>query len=86
MEIIILRCVILGEMKSGKSMLLSCLVGSNEIDKGQIWVLGGKPKTKSSTTLTKYVGYMPQVFIIKIIINLYVKTCNLNFMSSVIIK
>lgn len=51
-------------MKSGKSMLLSCLVGSNEIDKGQIWVLGGKPKTKSSKTLTKYVGYMPQVFII----------------------
>jgi len=42
-------------------MLLSCLVGGDKIDKGHIWVLGGKPRTKSSKTLTKYTGYMPQV-------------------------
>jgi len=42
-------------------MLLSCLVGGDNVDKGHIWVLGGKPKTKSSKTLTKYIGYMPQV-------------------------
>lgn len=48
-------------MKSGKSTLLSCIVGGDEVDKGDIWVLGGKPKTKSSKTLTRFVGYMPQV-------------------------
>lgn len=42
-------------------MLLSCLVGGDKIDKGHIWVLGGTPRTKSSKTLTKYTGYMPQV-------------------------
>ena len=42
-------------------MLLSCLVGGDKVDKGHIWVLGGKPRTKSSKTLTKYIGYMPQV-------------------------
>lgn len=57
-----LRCAVLGERNSGKSILLSCLVGGSKIDKGNIWVLGGKPRTKSSRTLTKYVGYMPQVF------------------------
>lgn len=56
-------CAVLGERDSGKSMLLSCLVGGSEIDKGHIWVLGGKPRTKSSKTLTKFVGYMPQVFL-----------------------
>ncbi|XP_060867127.1 ABC transporter G family member 23-like [Metopolophium dirhodum] len=55
-------CAILGEINSGKSMLLSCLVGGDKIDKGHIWVLGGKPRTKSSKTLTKYTGYMPQEF------------------------
>ncbi|XP_029342309.1 ABC transporter G family member 23-like isoform X2 [Acyrthosiphon pisum] len=55
-------CAILGETNSGKSMLLSCLVGGDKIDKGHIWVLGGKPRTKSSKTLTKYTGYMPQEF------------------------
>lgn len=44
-------------------MLLSCLVGRDKVDRGYIWVLGGKPKTKSSKTLTKSVGYMPQVLI-----------------------
>lgn len=48
-------------MHSGKSLLLSCIVGGSKIDKGHIWVLGGEPGTKSSKTLTKYVGYMPQV-------------------------
>jgi len=42
-------------------MLLSCLVGGDKVDKGHIWVLGGQPRTKSSKTLTKYTGYMPQV-------------------------
>ncbi|XP_060840466.1 ABC transporter G family member 23-like [Rhopalosiphum padi] len=55
-------CAILGEINSGKSMLLSCLVGGDKVDKGHIWVLGGQPRTKSSKTLTKYTGYMPQEF------------------------
>lgn len=55
------RCAVLGKMQSGKSMLLSCLVGGDTVDKGQIWVLGGRPKTKSSKALTQNVGYMPQV-------------------------
>lgn len=42
-------------------MLLSCLVGGDKVDKGHIWVLGGQPRTKGSKTLTKYIGYMPQV-------------------------
>lgn len=57
------RCAILGEINSGKSLLISCLVGGSMIDEGHIWVLGGEPGTKSSKTLTKYVGYMPQVSI-----------------------
>lgn len=61
-----LRCAILGEIKNGKSTLLSCLVGGNKIDKGHIWVLGGKPRTKSSRTLSKFVGYMPQVIMLLI--------------------
>lgn len=44
-------------------MLLSCLVGGDKVDNGHIWVLGGKPRTKSSRALTKHVGYMPQVLI-----------------------
>ncbi|VVC31860.1 ABC transporter-like,P-loop containing nucleoside triphosphate hydrolase [Cinara cedri] len=55
-------CAILGAIKSGKSMLLSCLVGGAKIDKGHIWVLGGQPGTKSSKTFTKNIGYMPQKF------------------------
>lgn len=48
-------------MNCGKSALMSCLVGGDTIDKGQIWVLGGPPRTKSSKALTNNVGYMPQV-------------------------
>ncbi|XP_050440708.1 ABC transporter G family member 23-like [Adelges cooleyi] len=55
-------CAVLGGIESGKSMLLSCIVGGNDFDSGQMWVLGGKPQTKSSKTLTKHVGYMPQEF------------------------
>ncbi|XP_025413816.1 ABC transporter G family member 23-like [Sipha flava] len=53
-------CAILGGMKSGKSVLLSCIVGLDKIDKGEIWVLGGQPRTKNSKALTSTVGYMPQ--------------------------
>jgi len=53
-------------------MLLSCLVGGDKVDTGHIWVLGGKPRTKSSKTLTKYTGYMPQVLLVLIYTYIYI--------------
>lgn len=47
-------------------MLLSCLVGGEKVDKGHIWILGGKPRTKSSRALTTHIGYMPQVPLLNI--------------------
>jgi len=64
------RYAILGETQSGKSTLLSCIVGRDKIDKGHIWVLGGKPRTKNSGALSNLVGYMPQVIINFIFINI----------------
>lgn len=52
---------LLGASGCGKTTLLSCIVGLKKFDSGGIWVLGGKPRTKSSGIPGPKVGYMPQV-------------------------
>ncbi|XP_076631467.1 ABC transporter G family member 20 [Colletes latitarsis] len=51
---------LLGASGCGKTTLLSSVVGVRELDSGEIWVLGGKPRSKESGIPGPRVGYMPQ--------------------------
>lgn len=47
---------------SGKTTLLSCIVGLRRLSKGKIYVCGKKPGEKGSGLPGRLVGYMPQVW------------------------
>ncbi|KAJ9578930.1 hypothetical protein L9F63_024960, partial [Diploptera punctata] len=51
---------LLGASGCGKTTLLSCIVGCQHLDAGDIWVLGGKPGSADSGVPGPRVGYMPQ--------------------------
>ncbi|XP_076173781.1 ABC transporter G family member 20 [Ptiloglossa arizonensis] len=51
---------LLGASGCGKTTLLSSVVGVRKLDSGDIWVLGGKPRSKESGIPGPRVGYMPQ--------------------------
>lgn len=49
------------EILPGKTTLLSCIVGMNELDQGECKIFGLKPGAKGSGIPGNKVGYMPQV-------------------------
>ncbi|XP_067007199.2 ABC transporter G family member 23 [Anabrus simplex] len=51
---------LLGASGCGKTTLLSCVVGCQNLNSGDIWVLGGRPGAKGSGVPGPRVGYMPQ--------------------------
>ncbi|XP_054005310.1 ABC transporter G family member 23-like isoform X1 [Hylaeus anthracinus] len=51
---------LLGPSGCGKTTLLSSMAGVTKLDSGDIWILGGKPKSKESGIPGPRVGYMPQ--------------------------
>lgn len=50
----------MGSSGCGKTTLLSCVIGIQRLNSGEIWVLGGNPGSKSSGIPGPRVGYMPQ--------------------------
>lgn len=48
-------------MITGKTTLLSCIVGLRKLSKGKVYVCGKKPGEKGSGLPGRLVGYMPQV-------------------------
>ncbi|XP_048514725.1 ABC transporter G family member 20 isoform X2 [Athalia rosae] len=51
---------LLGASGCGKTTLLSCVVGVQRLDGGDLWVLGGRPGSQGSGIPGPRVGYMPQ--------------------------
>ncbi|XP_072759545.1 ABC transporter G family member 23-like [Anoplolepis gracilipes] len=51
---------LLGPSGCGKTILLSCIVGIKNLNKGNIWILGGHPGKPGSGIPGPRVGYMPQ--------------------------
>ncbi|XP_072759555.1 ABC transporter G family member 23-like isoform X2 [Anoplolepis gracilipes] len=51
---------LLGPSGCGKTTLLSCIVGIKNLNKGNIWILGGHPGKPGSGIPGPRVGYMPQ--------------------------
>ncbi|KAK4883052.1 hypothetical protein RN001_006371 [Aquatica leii] len=51
---------LLGPSGSGKTTLLNCLLGQKQLDKGDIWILGGAPNSIQSKVPGPSVGFMPQ--------------------------
>lgn len=54
------RYGLLGPSGCGKTTFLSCLVGRQNLDSGEILVFGGKPGSPDSGVPGHGVGYMPQ--------------------------